>query len=111
MHVPADKHCKLDVKAIEVMFIGYEPRSKGYWLWDKHTCSVQLSRDVTFDESSLPSSLGDKPHLESTLPLILAIAVPNTTAMPPQRDLSPTASDSSEEEVREMLDSEDHLDQ
>ena len=84
MHVPADKHRKLDAKAIEVMFIGYKPRSKGYRLWDKCTHSVQLSRDVTFDKSSLPSSSGNEPHPESTLPLILAITVPNTTAMPPQ---------------------------
>ena len=32
MHVPTDKCCKLDVKAIEVMLVGYEPGSKGYQL-------------------------------------------------------------------------------
>ena len=55
MHVPADKHHKLDTKAIEVMLVGYEPSSKGYQLWDKNTHSVQLSRDVTFDKSSFPT--------------------------------------------------------
>ncbi len=55
MHVPADKRRKLDAKATEVMLVGYEPGSKGYQLWDKYTCSVKLSRDVTFDESCFPS--------------------------------------------------------
>ncbi len=55
MHVPTDKQHKLDAKAIEVMLVGYEPGLKGYRLWDKHTCSVKLSRDVTFDESCFPS--------------------------------------------------------
>ena len=30
VHVPADKHCKLDAKAIEVTLVGYNPGSKGY---------------------------------------------------------------------------------
>jgi hypothetical protein len=51
MHVPADKRRKLDAKAIEVTLVGYKPGSKGYQLWDKHTRSVKLLRDVTFDES------------------------------------------------------------
>ena len=55
MHVPADKRCKLDAKATEVMFVRYESGSKGYQLWDKNTRSVHLSRDVTFDESSFPA--------------------------------------------------------
>ena len=54
MHVPADKRRKLDAKAVEVTFIGYESGSKGYRLWNKRTHSVHLSRDVTFDESSFP---------------------------------------------------------
>ena len=54
MHVPADKHQKLDAKTLPVILVGYEPNSKGYRLWDKNTCSIHLSRDVTFDESSFP---------------------------------------------------------
>src|SRR6266702_5834640 len=52
MHVPTDKHRKLDAKAVEVTLVGYEAGAKGYQLWDKHTHSLRLSRDVTFDESS-----------------------------------------------------------
>src|SRR5712672_2871779 len=44
MHIPADKRRKLDAKAIEVTLVGYEPGSKGYRLWDKHTHSIKLSR-------------------------------------------------------------------
>jgi hypothetical protein len=40
MHVPADKHRKLDAKATEVTLIGFEPGAKGYQLWDKQTRSV-----------------------------------------------------------------------
>jgi hypothetical protein len=39
------KWCKLDVKATEVMFVRYEPGSKGYQLWDKNTCSVYHCQD------------------------------------------------------------------
>ena len=52
MHVPADKHWKLDAKVLPVVLVGYKPNSKGYRLWDKNTHSVHLSKDVTFDESS-----------------------------------------------------------
>jgi len=78
MHVPADKRRKLDSKSIATTFIGYEPGSKGYRLWDKNTRSVHLSRDVTFDESSFPS-LGDETH-PAPSPTIPAIAVPNPVA-------------------------------
>jgi len=55
MHVPADKHRKLDEKSLVTVLVGFEPGSKGYKLWDRQTRSVKLSRDVTFDESSFPS--------------------------------------------------------
>jgi Reverse transcriptase (RNA-dependent DNA polymerase) len=104
MHVPADKRCKLDAKAIEVTFIGYEPGSKGYRLWDKHTRSVHLSQDVTFDESSFPSLSGGEPRPAPTPNIIPAIAIPNLIAMPPARAPSPAQTDSSkEEEVNDLL--------
>jgi len=37
VHVPEDKQKKLDLKAIEMMLIGYEPGSKGYQLWNSTT--------------------------------------------------------------------------
>ena len=103
MHVPADKRHKLDAKAIEVTFIGYESGSKGYRLWDKRTHSVHLSRDVTFDESSFPSLSGDEPSPAPIPVTIPAIAIPNQIANPPAREASPAQSDSSEDEVNDLL--------
>jgi hypothetical protein len=113
MHVPADKRHKLDAKAIEVMLVGYEPGSKGYQLWDKHTCSVKLSRDVTFDESCFPSQQGTETPLPNSpipIPFFPAIAVPNTPARPPTlRAPSPAPSMDSEEDVQNILDPVDRL--
>ncbi len=87
MHVPSDKRCKLDAKAIEVMLVRYEPGSKGYQLWDKHTRSVKLSRDVTFNESCFPSQQGAETHPQPTssipIPFFPAAAAPNLAAEPP----------------------------
>ena len=81
MHVPTDKHCKLDAKAIEVMLVGYEPGSKGYQLWDKNTHSIHLSRDVTFDESSFPAH--KVAELQPTPPIPTPVLVlPNLDAGP-----------------------------
>jgi hypothetical protein len=109
MHVPTDKHCKLDVKAIEVMLVGFEPDAKGYQLWDKQTHSVRLSRDVMFDESSFPSQKGVETH-PAPIPPVPVIAAPNPVAGPPLhiefpvRAPSPTLSDSSAEDVENLLD-------
>src|SRR5712672_3387371 len=108
MYIPADKRCKLDAKAIEVTLVGYEPGSKGYWLWDKHTRSVKLSRDVTFDESCFPSQQGTEmplPNFPIPIPFFPAAAVPNTTApLLLLRAPSPADSTGSEEDVRNILD-------
>ena len=85
MHVPADKWCKLDAKATEVTFVRYELGSKGYQLWDKNTCSVHLSRDVTFDESSFPAKSNETssaPTSQTISPFNTVDAVPNQPAMP-----------------------------
>ena len=50
-----DRHGKLDKKAIEAIFVGYESGSKGYKLWNPTTRSFITSRDVTFDEKSFPA--------------------------------------------------------
>src|SRR5258708_14981265 len=109
MHVPTDKQCKLDAKAIEVMLVGYEPGSKGYQLWDKHICSVKLSRDVTFDKSCFPSQQGAETHPQPTspipIPFFLAAAAPNPAAELQSFQVPSLApSTSSEEDVINMLD-------
>src|SRR5882757_4386648 len=54
-HVPEGNQRKLDPKAREAVFVGYEPHSKGYRLWDSRSHSFVSSRDVTFDEGTFPS--------------------------------------------------------
>ena len=92
MHVPDNKRRKLDAKAIEVTLVGYESGAKGYRLWDKHTHSLKLSRDVTFDESVFPSLQGVElrpapvsPAPSAQAPIIPspAVAAPNPPAAPP----------------------------
>ena len=93
VHIPADKHRKVDAKAFEATFVRYEPGAKGYWLWDKRTHSLKLSRDVTFDESAFPSKQSDEQHsaplpsapFSVQVPIIAspAPAAPHTAAVPP----------------------------
>lgn len=62
MHVPKERRQgKLDKKAVEMIFVGYEQGSKGYRFWDPATRRITVSRDVTFDEESFPArkDLGD----------------------------------------------------
>ena len=56
VHVPKEqRQGKLDKKAIEMIFVGYEPGSKGYRFWNPATRRIVVSRDVTFDEESFPA--------------------------------------------------------
>ena len=106
MHVPADKRHKLDAKAIEVTFVGYESGSKGYQLWDKNTHSVHLSRDVTFDKSSFPArstETSSVPTSQTVLPFYLVYPVPNPPAMPQPRVTSPALTEGSEDDIEDML--------
>ena len=123
MHVPGDKRRKLDAKASEVVLVGYEPGAKGYRLWDRHTHSLRLSRDVTFDESVFPFKQSVEPHSAPVSPApfsaqapiftspVLAAPNPPAPAVPPAeppilpqaRALSPALSTHSEESVSNML--------
>lgn len=56
VHVHKDaRQNKLQPKAKVMVFVGYEPGSKGYRFWDKNSRSIVVSRDVTFDEKSFPN--------------------------------------------------------
>ena len=112
MHEPADKHQKLDAKALPVILVGYEPNSKGYRLWDKNTCSIHLSRDGTFDESSFPAKTSETKltHIGAPapsplpLPFYPANAVPHMPAVPPLPcAVSPTSSSEDEDQVDKLL--------
>ena len=43
---------KLDPKGLKVIFIGYEPRSKAYKLYDPAGKQAHVSCDVVFDDST-----------------------------------------------------------
>jgi len=105
VHIHKDDWKKLDPKAFEAIFIGYEPDSKGYRLWNKHTCSVVLSRDVTFNESVLPSLKdSEKSPTKSQNPInILPVPVDISTTLPTCAR-TPTPSDSEEDAVEDLLD-------
>src|SRR5258707_4760612 len=108
-HVPKDERKKLDPKSTETTFIGYDPGSKGYRLWDKRTRSVKLSRDVTFDESSFPSRAdveGIHPPTASIImnvPTFMPVYATLATA-PPVRAASPHSDDSDADDVEDLLD-------
>ena len=64
VHVQKEQRSgKLDKKAVEMIFVGYEPGSKGYRFWNPATRSIVVSRDVTFNEESFPArkDLGNNP--------------------------------------------------
>ena len=83
MHVPNDKRRKLDAKAVEATFVGYESGAKGYRLWDKRTRSLKLSRDVNFEEGVFPSRQGAEPHLAPSSPAPVSVQAPNFTSPAP----------------------------
>ncbi|TFY51065.1 hypothetical protein EVJ58_g10757 [Rhodofomes roseus] len=64
VHVPKEQRSgKLDKKAVEMIFVGYEQGSKGYRFWNPATRGIVVSRDVTFDEETFPArkDLGHDP--------------------------------------------------
>ena len=38
-----------------MVFVGYEPGSKAYHLWDPTTCTIKISDTIRFEEDVLPS--------------------------------------------------------
>ena len=55
VHVSKDQKEEWDSNAKPVIFIGYEPGSKAFRLWDPSTHSVVVSASVRFNESEFPN--------------------------------------------------------
>src|SRR5258705_597362 len=51
---PAERRTKLDPRAKEMVFIGYEPSSKAWRFWDRAAHRVVISRDAVFNELNFP---------------------------------------------------------
>jgi hypothetical protein len=60
----------------EAVFVGYEPHSKGYTLWDSRSRSIVSSQDVTFDKKTFPS----RPAVGTQAPSIpnSSLSIPNS---------------------------------
>ena len=56
VHILKKRRHKLQPKSRAMLFVGYEPGSKGYQYWDTaHQC-FEISRDVKFEETRFPAT-------------------------------------------------------
>lgn len=61
-HVPKTKRAKFDTKTRKLIHVGYDSISTSYRLYDPVTRTIEHSREVVFDESSVLSSASSLPH-------------------------------------------------
>ena len=54
VHILKKRRHKLQPKSRAMIFIGYEPGSKGYQFWDAAHQRFKISRDVKFEETHFP---------------------------------------------------------
>ena len=66
--IPKNQRSKLDPKSKCYVFVGYDYAVKGYRLWDPTSQKIVISRDVTFDESSLLKSNVERIEQEQVSP-------------------------------------------
>ena len=55
VHILKKRRHKLEPKSQEMIFISYEPGSKGYQFWDAAHRRFEISHDVKFDETLFPA--------------------------------------------------------
>ena len=91
MHVPKNKHNKLQARSVQCIFVGYCSGSKAFRLYDPVAKKIFFSRDVVFDECITPS------------PSKQAAAVPKV-ALVPADDPEPAGADSCSEEEEDAAD-------
>jgi len=61
VHIPKDQRTKWKPNSVPMIFVGYEPGSKAYRLWDPTTRSIKISAAIKFDETQLPCKSTPKP--------------------------------------------------
>jgi hypothetical protein len=90
---------KLDDRSTPMVFIGYEPGSKAYRVYDPATQRVHVSRDVVFDEAATWDWDKDVPAAERSEELVVeytTLAVPAVAGDAPCATSGPSASTGSE---------------
>src|SRR6266702_1084985 len=66
---PEQRQNKLSSKAEEMIFIGYEPNTKGYCFWLKTRHSVFISTNAVFDENMFPYCSKDQEDRPTPIPI------------------------------------------
>jgi hypothetical protein len=56
-HIDRKSHKSLDSHVVPCVFLGYPEDFRGWCLWDPHAKRVIISRDVIWDENSMPGNL------------------------------------------------------
>ena len=56
VHVQKNKHRSFEAKSRRCIFIGYPPDYKGWKVYDPLTQKITISRDVIFDEQTMPGT-------------------------------------------------------
>ena len=77
VHIPKDQRTKWKPNSVPMIFVGYEPGSKAYRLWDPASRSIKVSATVRFDESELPCKPQPKPPVQPR-PVALPAEAPPT---------------------------------
>ena len=65
VHIPKGQRTKLDPRLKKRVFVGYNPVSTSYRLYDRDNDSIVLNKDVVFDKA--PILEGASSSLDSTL--------------------------------------------
>ena len=60
VHILKKRRSKLEPKSQEMIFVGYEPGSKGYQFWDTAHQHIEISCDVKFNETLFPAQEAKK---------------------------------------------------
>jgi len=82
---------KLSPKSEEMIFIGYEPNTKGYHFWSKDRRRVFISTNTIFDEKVFPYSSRDKEDGPAPIPVEEEDPIDNLTKdVTRQRDPEPS---------------------
>ena len=77
VYILKDQRMKWKPNSVPMIFVGYEPGSKAYRLWDPATRSIKVSATVQFDKTQLPCKPIPKP-LAQRKTLTLAPEPPST---------------------------------